>query len=482
VILYRGSSGCWLCVSGYQAPLARLRDPTTLWQACGFMIGETLSTEVEAVDDGRLFQDGKRMSSWRSFPKIPKELELLECSGTFPLGRVREPETMTPLFRKILGMNWVLVLTMYGLLIFGIFAIESAARHLPGQDGMSGGEFFASRHKMWMGLGTIVYFFSALIDYRWVRWLGVPMYVIGLALTVKAMGVDDGVHRLDFGRISFQPAQLAIAAGIIAIATLAQDLPKIHRFFTEPSFRVLLIAALTGIPFLLVVKLGDMGSALVWVPVAIVAILVSGIPWRYLILLTGIAVGMTPIAYFIALPSVSERGTERIEMYLESVDSGIVEKTDKNWAPYWVSTAVGKAGWKGLGWGATDERGSLHDKKYIPWKTAHNDYIFAVIAEEQGFRGALLLVTAFALLLIQCLFIAFYSRDLAGRIIVGGVVGLFFAHMFENIGMCVLLTPITGIPLPLVSYSGTFVVICMFLLGLVQSVWVHRSKYIEVEA
>jgi rod shape determining protein RodA len=181
------------------------------------------------------------------------------------------------------------------------------------------------------------------------------------------------------------------------------------------------------------------------------------------------------------LPSVSERGAERIEMYLESIDSGVVEKNDKNWAPYWVSTTVGKAGWKGLGWNATEERGSLHDKRYIPWRTAHNDYIFAVIAEEQGFRGGLLLITAFALLLIQCLFIAFYSRDLAGRIIVGGVVGLFFAHMFESIGMCILLTPITGIPLPLVSYSGTFVVICMFLLGFVQSVWLHRSKYREVE-
>ena len=388
---------------------------------------------------------------------------------------------MTPLFRKILGMNWVLVLTMYGLLVFGVFAIESAARHLPGQGGLTGGEFFAGRHKMWMMLGTIVYFGTSLVDYRWVRWLGVPMYLVGLALTFKAMGIDDEVHRIDLGPISFQPAQVAIAAGIIAIATLAQDLPKIHRFFAEPSFRVILIATLTGIPFLMVVKLGDMGSALVWLPVAIVALLVSGIPWRYLTFLTAMAIGIAPIAYYIVLPTVSERGTKRIEMYLESVDSGVVEKTDDNWAPYWVSTAVGKSGWKGLGWGATEERGSLHDKRYIPWKTAHNDYIFAVIAEEQGFRGALLLVTGFALLLIQCLFIAFYSRDLAGRIIVGGVVGLFFAHMFENIGMCILLTPITGIPLPLVSYSGTFVVICMFLLGLVQSVWLHRSKCLEVE-
>lgn len=380
-------------------------------------------------------------------------------------------------------MNWVLILTMYGLLIFGIFAIESGARHLNPANGMTGGEFFAGRQKLWIGLGSIVYFATALIDYRWVRWLGVPMYIVGLALTVKAMGVNDVSHRLELGPISFQPAQGAIAAGIIAIAMLAQDLPKIHRFFGEPFFRVLLIGVMTGIPFLLVVKLGDMGSALVWVPVAVVIMLVSGIPWRYLIFLGAMAVGMVPIGYYVVLPTASERGTKRIETYLESVSSGVVELSDDTHGAFWASTAVGKAGWKGMGgFGASEESQSIHAKKLIPWTTAHNDYIFAVIGEEQGFRGALLLVTAFALLLIQCLFIAFYSRDLAGRIIVGGVVGLFFAHMFESIGMCVLLTPITGIPFPLVSYSGTFVVICMFLLGLVQSVWVHRSKYIEVEA
>jgi len=381
-------------------------------------------------------------------------------------------------------MNWVLIFTMYGLLVFGVFAIESAARHLDQANGMPGGEFYAGRQKLWIALGTIVYFGTALVDYRWVRWLGVPMYIVGLALTVKAMGVDDPTHRLDLGPISFQPAQSAIAAGIIAIATLAQDLPKVHRFFGQPFFRVLLIGGLTGIPFLLVVKLGDMGSALVWLPVAVVIMLVSGIPWRYLTFLGAMAVGMVPIGYYVVLPTASPRGTERIETYLESVDTGVVVyDPDETYAAFWISTAVGKAGWKGMGgFGATEGRQSIHAKKLIPWTTAHNDFIFAVIAEEQGFRGALLLVTAFALLLIQCLFIAFYSKDLAGRIIVGGVVGLFFAHLFESIGMCVLLTPITGIPLPLVSYSGTFVVICMFLLGLVQSVWVHRSKYIEVEA
>jgi len=388
---------------------------------------------------------------------------------------------MTPLLRKILGMNWILILTMYGLLILGVFAIESAARHLPAPDGMTGGEFFSGRHKLWMGIGTVVYFATALLDYRWVRWLGVPMYLLGLGLMVMAMGVGDEVHRLQVGPISFQPAQLAIAAGIIAIATLSQDLPKLHASLGAPFVRVLLVAILTGVPFLMVVKLGDMGSALVWVPVAVVALLVGGIPWRYLIFLAAVVAAITPIAYYVVLPTASERGTKRIETYLDSVKTGVVTKNDDTWASYWVTTAVGKAGWKGLGWGATAERGSLHDKRYIPWKTAHNDYIFAVIAEEQGFRGSILLISSFALLLIQCLFIAFYSRDLAGRIIVGGVVGLFFAHLFENVGMCILLMPITGIPLPLVSYSGTFVVICMFLLGLVQSVWLHRGRVVTVE-
>ena len=86
-----------------------------------------------------------------------------------------------------------------------------------------------------------------------------------------------------------------------------------------------------------------------------------------------------------------------------------------------------------------------------------------------------MLITAFAILMVQGLIIAFYSRDLTGRLIASLVVALFFAHVFESIGMCLLLTPITGIPLPLVSYSGTFVVVCMMLLGLVQSVWIHRS-------
>ena len=263
------------------------------------------------------------------------------------------------------------------------------------------------------------------------------------------------------------------------MGSLLQDLPRWHAFFRLPFIRLGIIAVLAGVPFLIVVAMGDMGSAMVWLPVTAVIMFVCGIPYRYLLLLLITGFGCIALAYFIILPKASERGAGRIELYLAMHNGREVDINGDAYAPYWVSTAIGKAGWKGIGWNAASQRGSLHDKKYIPWKTAHNDFIFAVIGEEQGFRGSLLLLTGYAMLLIQCLFIAFYSRDSSGRIIAAAVVALLFAHIFENIGMCVLMTPITGIPLPLVSYSGTFVVMVMFLLGLVQSVWIHRNVEIE---
>ena len=372
-------------------------------------------------------------------------------------------------------MNWLLVLTMLALAIFGVYAIESAARHLP-----NGGAYYAQRQKMWIIGGSVIFLITSLVDYRWIRWLGIPMYLAGLVFMIVAMNKGTEVHQITVGSITFQPTQLGIAGGIVLMGSLLQDLPKWHAFFRLPYIRLGIITILAGVPFLVVVAMGDMGSALVWLPVTAVIMFVCGIPYRYLLLMGIIGFGCIALAYFIVLPKASERGAGRIELYLAMLNDREVDINGDAYAPYWVSTSIGKAGWKGIGWNAASQRGSLHDKKYIPWKTAHNDFIFGVIGEEQGFRGSLLLLTGYAMLLIQCLFIAFYSRDSSGRIIAAAVVALLFAHIFENIGMCVLMTPITGIPLPLVSYSGTFVVMVMFLLGLVQSVWVHRNAEIEM--
>lgn len=384
-------------------------------------------------------------------------------------------------------MNWVLVFVMYALLIFGIFMIESAARHLPVtpekiREFGSAGAYYASQQKLWIAIGSVAYFGAALVDYKWIRWLGVPLYLVSLGLMLMAVQKDDEVHRLVIAGLSFQPAQLGVTSGIIMIAWLMQDLPKIHRYLGDPFVRIAIIGLVSAIPFLLVMKMGDMGSALVWIPVVIVSLLVAGLPFRFLSFIGLVSAGILPILYFVILPLVSERGPDRIDLWLRMQQGQQVDIKGDGYAPHNVSMAVGKAGWKGVGWKATSEKGSLHDKKFIPHLTAHNDFIFAVIAEELGFRGVLLLLGCFVLLLVQGLFIAFYSRDVAGRLIVCMVVALLFAHIYENIGMCVLLMPITGIPLPLISYSGTFVVICMFLLGITQSVWIHRHRISQKEA
>lgn len=378
-------------------------------------------------------------------------------------------------------MNWVLVLLMYALLIFGIYAIESAARHLPisaklMEEFGSAGAYYADQQKKWIVIGSVIYFVTALVDYRWIRWLALPIYLVSLVCMAKVMGSDEEVHQLRLGPILFQPAQLGVISGVLMISWLLQDLPRLHRLFGLPIVRIGIIGVLSGVPFLMVMKMGDMGSAMVWLPVSLVALLIGGVPFRYLSLMGIIAIGIVPMVYLVVLPSVSARGPERIQLYLDMLQEKPVDIAGPAYAAYYVSMAVGKSGMTGAGFNATEQQGSLHAKRYIPWKTAHNDFIFAVVAEEFGFRGSLFLITAFATLLILCLFVSYYSRDLIGRLVVACVTVFFFAHIFENIGMCVLLMPITGIPLPLISYSGTFVVMCMFMLGLVQSIWIHRNS------
>ncbi len=377
---------------------------------------------------------------------------------------------MTPLLKKFLGMSWLLTGCMFALLIVGVFTIESAARHLPG-----GGEAIASRQVQWIFLGAVVYFTTALIDYRWIKYLAAPMYVAGIVLMVIAMKYGNSVHQLEVGGLSFQPAQFAIVAGFIMMAWVLQDLAKWHPLLGLPWAKVSAIGVLALIPFGLVAVMGDLGSAIVWLPVTAIVMLVGGVPFRYLSVISLVGAAIMPILFYVILPTFSSRGANRIEIYLDMLNGRKVDISGDAYGPHYVSMAVGKSGYKGVGYKADASKRSLHAMGYIPKKTAHNDYVFGVFAEEQGFRGSLMLVLGFSLLLIQCIFIAYYSRDMSGQIICGAIVGLFFAHIFENIAMCVLLMPVTGIPLPFISYSGTFVVMCMFMLGMVQSIWVHRK-------
>ena len=135
--------------------------------------------------------------------------------------------------------------------------------------------------------------------------------------------------------------------------------------------------------------------------------------------------------------------------------------------------AIGSGGWAGKGW----RQGVETELGYLPKNTSYNDLIFPVVGEDFGFRGAAALIIGEGIVLLWCLWVAGRSRDKIGALLAVGVMTMLFTHIFVNIGMTIQLVPITGIPLPFVSYGGTFLVACLAAMGLVQSVWVHRKNF-----
>ncbi|MDF1812811.1 MAG: FtsW/RodA/SpoVE family cell cycle protein [Verrucomicrobiales bacterium] len=378
---------------------------------------------------------------------------------------------MTPLFRKFFGLNWLLFANMLALLIVGIFAIYSACwmRDDPGLSGKWRSQV------IYAVVGLIFFFGAALTDYQWIKKLGIPFYIFGLILLILThffgAEINNSKSWLKVGSVMIQTSQIAIAGGIAGMAVILSQLQRLHPSLKNPFVRLLLTGVVASVPLLFVLIQGDFGSAFVWIPVTAVMILLGNIPFRYITVVVLIGTLCLPYVFFFGMKDYQKK---RITVQYKMLRGDRVDTQNEAYNAHNNLMAIGSGGWTGKGFKNPD---TINNKGFITPDTAINDFIFVVFAEEHGFRGALIVLAGFMLMLLQCLFVAFYSRDVLGRLIVVGVVALIFAHIFQNVGMNVLLTPITGIPLPLVSYGGTFVVIVMFLLGLVQSVWIHRIEH-----
>ena len=381
---------------------------------------------------------------------------------------------MTPLFKKFLGTNWVLFANMVALIVFGVYAIYNASAYKEG----ALGQVWTQQIK-WAVIGLVVFFGASLIDYKWVRWGAWPIYLLGLGglIVLQLYGVEVmGQKRLRLGgAMEVQPSQVAITGGIFALAVVFGDLQRWLPIFRYPSLRMLAAGIVTAIPFVMVLK-EDFGSATVWGPVFCAMLLVGNIPFRYLITLTLCVLFVIPIGYFFALKPYQQKRIDTWVNLLTNQEHKVDFQGDA-WVPNFLRISVGSAGFEGKGPESKKAiavgKSTVH-RTFFPNESI-NDFIFAVVAEEFGFRGALLLLSGMALLLLQAVFVAFYSRDPLGRLIVVGAVAMLFIHTFENAGMNIILMPITGLPFPFISYGGTFLVVCMFLMGMVQSVWIHRG-------
>jgi len=366
---------------------------------------------------------------------------------------------MTPFLRKLLGLNWALLFTMLALATFGVIAIYSATSAR--QDPVAAD--FWRKQANWVVVGFFAFMVASLIDYRWIVWGAAPMYVLGLVFLVltKVMGTKVYGARswLHLGPVNFQPAQLAVVAGIMVLALFLSQFREMH-----PMLRLLLCGAIAGAPCLLIFLQPDLGEVIIWVPVLLAMLFVAGLPLRYLICIILIGVAFIPIAIHLGLKPYQY---QRITAFINPE----IDKQGSAWAINQSLIAIGSGGWSGKGFKAPNTQIELG---FLPSTAVHNDYIFSAIGEQWGFVGGMFLVGAFALLILTCLFVAFFAEDQFGLLLVIGVTALIFTHIFQNIGMTIAMLPITGVPLPLISYSGSFVLMIMFGLGIVNSVWVHR--------
>jgi len=370
---------------------------------------------------------------------------------------------MTPFLRKLLGLNWLLVLNMLALAVFGVVAIYSATYMR--EDSVAAD--FWRKQANWVLVGFFAFMLVSLVDYRWIRWGALPVYLAGLFFLILTKFIGTKVYGarswLHLGPVNFQPAQLAVIAGIMVLALFLSQFRQMH-----PMLRLLLCGAIAGAPCLLILLQPDLGEVIIWVPVLLALLFAAGLPLRYLICIVLVGIAFIPLAIHLGLKPYQQ---QRITAFINPD----IDKQGASWAINQSLIAIGSGGWSGKGFKAPNTQIELG---FLPATAVHNDYIFSAIGEQWGFVGGMFLLAGFAVLLLACLFVAFFAADQFGMLLVVGITALIFTHIFQNVGMTIALLPITGVPLPLVSYSGSFVLMIMFGLGIVNSVWVHRKAAI----
>src|SRR5438270_9697732 len=212
---------------------------------------------------------------------------------------------MTPFLRKLLGQNWLLMVNMLALAIFGVIAVYSAT--FMRQDPVA--QEFWRKQANWVAVGFCAFMIVSLIDYHWIKWGALPMYFAGLVFLILTKFIGTKVYGarswLHLGPINFQPAQLAVLAGIMVLALFLSQFREMH-----PMLRLLLCGAIAGAPCLLILMQPDLGEVIIWGPVLLALLFVGGIPLRYLVCILLVAAAFVPIAINLGLkPYQQERIT-----------------------------------------------------------------------------------------------------------------------------------------------------------------------------
>jgi len=387
--------------------------------------------------------------------------------------------------------EWLLLVSSVAILLIGIAFIYSARYTTESADGYPWHQKYFVKQMVFYLMGISAAVLINLLDYHsWARWSLVVYWAsIILLLLVPVIGKAAGGARrwIDLGFFNFQPSEVAKIAFIFMLASFLSrpldELRLVGNFWKGIGMMLL--------PFLLILGEPDLGSALVLIPVGLVMMFVGGIPLRYLSRLGG-GVGIVMILLLLNIlfaPKSWQVGLhkyqrQRLLVYfgMDFADDNATptekraaekEQADKSYQVQQAMISVGSGGMWGTGW-LKGQQTALH---YLPPGAAHNDFIFSVIAEEKGFVGSMTLITLYGVILFTGIRIASQARDRLGKLLAVGVVTLVFSQVFINIGMNIRIMPVTGVPLPLLSYGGTSVIVSLVAIGILHNVHLYRRVY-----
>lgn len=368
---------------------------------------------------------------------------------------------------RIRRFDWTMFGTILLLLSLSFLFIYSAGY----QSGEGAATGLFVRQVIWALVGLVCYAFAAAFDYHKLTSMHWWIFAGALVLLIIVFFCPEknGAHRwIPMPGFDLQPSEFAKLAFVFTLAVWlgspATDVDELSTFANA-----FLIA---GLPFLLIVLEPDLGTAMVLVPVTLIILFCADIPLRPLFVLIGAGGGALLIVvvwlrfFPDQFPFLADYQKNRILVYLNVVQDPL----GAGWNKLQSQIAVGSGGWFGKGY----LKGTQNILGFLPRTVAPTDFIYSVVAEETGFTGSSLLLVLYTTVVVRCMRAAVQAQELFGRLLAAGIGALFFTHVFINIAMTVGLMPITGLPLPLMSYGGSFMVTTMAALGLVQSVYLRR--------
>ena len=348
--------------------------------------------------------------------------------------------------------DWLLFIFLLLICGLGVLEIRSATAHTK----------FAGAHikqLYWISGGIAGMFLMSLINYQklldGVHWMYIASIASLLTVTIfgqKYLGARRWIKMPGGGH--FQPSEWVKLILILAVAKYFADLHQ--RELSWPDF--IKAGAIVGVPMLLVLAQPDLGTALTYIPIAVMGLFLGGVRWKQALTVVVLAGLMMPLAFHVLKPYQRDRLTSFMQPEADSQGSG-----------YQVIQSLIAVGSGGL-WGSGTA--SQTHQAFLP--VPQTDFIFAAFAEEHGFVGALTVMLLYFIVLMRLTQNAQTAPDRAGTFVVMGVVAVLSFHILVNVGMVVGFMPVTGIPLPLMSYGGSSVLFMFLALGIVMNVRMRR--------